>query len=104
MIARALRTSRPGPTGGGGAVARWDGVPNVAELSPYMVLRAVWLSALRLDGVVFQNVAPELLPCILLELLLCSGGLGGDETSPNMFCPRTWGETGPTCFVPEPLF
>ena len=29
-----------------------------------MVLRSVWLVALRLDGVVVQKVAPELLPCI----------------------------------------
>ena len=42
--------------------APWGGVPKVApETSPYMVLRAVWLVALRLDGVVFQKVAPELL-------------------------------------------
>ena len=38
------------------------GVPKVApEPSPYMVLRAVWLVALRLGGV---EVAAELLPCI----------------------------------------
>ena len=42
-------------------------VPKVApEPSPYMVLRAVWLVALRLDGVVFQKVAREPPPCILL--------------------------------------
>ena len=40
---------------------RLGGVPKVApEPSPYMVLRAVWLLALRLDGVVVQTVAPEL--------------------------------------------
>ena len=27
-----------------------------------MMLRAVWMVALRLDGIVFQKVAPELLP------------------------------------------
>ena len=41
-----------------GPAARWGGVPKVApEPPPYMVLRAVWLVAL-----VFQKVAPELLP------------------------------------------
>ena len=71
-------------------MARCGGVPKVApEPSPYMVMRAVWLVVLRLDGVVFKKVAPELLPCILLEPLVCSGRLGGGETSPNMFCPRT---------------
>ena len=44
------------------------GVPKVApEPSPYMVLPAVWLVALWLDGVVFQNVASEPPPCILLN-------------------------------------
>ena len=44
-----------------------SGVPKVApEPSPYMVLRAVWLVALRLDGVMFQTVTPEPPPCILL--------------------------------------
>ena len=34
---------------------------------------------------------------------LCSGGLGGGETSPNMFCRRTPGvRRAATCFVPEP--
>ena len=51
----------------GGPAARWGGVPKDApEPSPYMVLRVVWLVALRLDGVVFQKVAPEPPPCILL--------------------------------------
>ena len=46
-----------------GPAARWGGVPKVApEPSPYRVLRAVWLVALWLDGVVFQKVAPEQLP------------------------------------------
>ena len=63
----------------GGPAARWGDVPKVApEPLPYMVLHAVWLSALRLDGVVFQKVAPELLPCIgdagqLVFLLLHRG-------------------------------
>ena len=49
-------------------MARWGGAPKVAsEPSPYMVLRAVWLVALRLDGVVFQKVAPEPPTCILLN-------------------------------------
>ena len=37
----------------------WGGVPKVApEPTPYIVLRAVWLVALRLDGMVFQNPHP----------------------------------------------
>ena len=77
---------------GGGPAVRWGGVPKVApEPSPYMVMRAVWLVVLRLDWVVFQKVAPELLPYILLEPLLCSRGLGGVETSPKMLCPGTSG-------------
>ena len=51
----------------GGPAARWGGVSKVApEPSPYMVLRAVWLVTLWLDLVVFQKVAPEPPPCILL--------------------------------------
>ena len=53
------------PLSRSGPAAPCGGVPKVVqEPSPYMVLRAVWLVALRLDGVVFQKVAPELLPCI----------------------------------------
>ena len=42
-----------------GPAARCGGVPKVApEPSQNMVLHAVWLVALRLDGVVLQKVAP----------------------------------------------
>ena len=41
-------------------MALWGGVRMVApEPSPYMVLRTVWMMALRLDGVVFQHITPE---------------------------------------------
>ena len=52
----------------GGPSARWGGVPKVApEPLPYMVLRAVWWVAQRLDGVVFQKLHQNPPPCILLE-------------------------------------
>ena len=86
----------------GGPAARWGGVPKVApEPSPYMMLRAVWLVALRLDGVVFQNVAPEPLPCILLEPLLCLGDSVGVRRAPTCFVPELRGETGPHMFCPR---
>ena len=50
------------------------GVLKVApEPSPYMGRRAVWLVALRLDGVVFQKVAPELLPWPVGVLIVAPG-------------------------------
>ena len=53
-----------------GPAARWGGVPKVApEPSPYMVLRAVWLVAL-----VFQKIAPELLPCPVGVLVVAPMG------------------------------
>ena len=57
--------SKSGPEPHSRGLVGGPGVPKVApDPSPYMVLRAVWLVALRLDGVVFQKVAPELLRCI----------------------------------------
>ena len=38
-----------------------------------MVLRAVWLVALRIDAVVFQKVAPEFLPWPVYVLIVAPG-------------------------------
>ena len=57
------------------------GVPKVTpEPSSYMVLRAVWLVALRLDGVVFQIVAPEFLPWPVGVLVVAPVG----------WCSKSW--------------
>ena len=51
------------------------------------------LSFFALEPLVFLSQSPH-------SVL---GGLGGGETSPNMFCPRIRGvRRAPTCFVPEP--
>ena len=42
--------------------------------SPLYII-TLWLVALRLDGVVFQKVAPEPPPCILLYALIWTGGM-----------------------------
>ena len=62
-----------------GPAARWGGVPKVAsEPSPYMVLRAVWLVAL-----VFQKVAPELLPWPVGVLVVVPMGWCSKNLSQN---------------------
>ena len=78
-------SSKSGPESRSGPVARWGGVPKVApEPSPYMVLRTVWLVAL-----VFQKVAPELLPwpvgvLVVAPMGCCTKSSGGVPKS----CPR----------------
>ena len=57
------------------------------------------LSFLHKSSLVLSGV------CFVPEPPVCSWGegLGGGETSPNTFCPRTPGmRWAPTCFVPEP--
>ena len=90
-MAKAFRTSRPGPAGGWpcGSVG-WCSKSCTRTLTIYSDARGL-VGGPVVRWVVFQKAAHELLPCILLEPLLCSGGLGGGETSPNMFCPRTPG-------------
>ena len=71
LSSKSVPLSRSGPA------ARWGGVPNVApEPSPYMVLRAVWLVALM-----FQKVAPELLPWPVGVLVV----------APMGWCSKSWG-------------
>ena len=66
-----------------GPAARWGGVPKVApEPPPYMVLRAVWLVAL-----VFQKVAPELLPWPVGVLVV----------APMGWCSKSWGGIPKSC-------
>ena len=62
-----------------GPAAQWGSVPKVApEPSPYKVLRAAWLVAL-----VFQKVAPELLPWPVG----CADG----------WCSKSWGGVPKSC-------
>ena len=76
---RLYPSSKSGPESRSGPTARWGGVPKVApEPSPYLVLRAVWLVAL-----VFQKVAPELLPWPVGILVVAPMGWCSKELSQN---------------------
>ena len=76
-------SSKSGPESRSGPAARWGGVPKVApEPSPYMVMRTVWLVAL-----VFQNVAPELIPWPVGVLVV----------APMGWCSKSWGGVPKSC-------
>ena len=86
---RHRKVSHNPHSGGLGPAARWGGVPKVApEPSRYMVLRAVWLVALLLDGVVIQKVAPELLDPWRVGVLV---------VAPMGWCSKSWGGVPKSC-------
>ena len=93
--------SRPGPVRG--VALRLGGVlfQGLHQTPHYIWWCGVWLVVLRLDWMVFQKVSPELLPCLLLEPLLCSGSLGGVRPAPTCFVPEPRGEVGLHMFCPR---